>query len=287
MSALAATLALALALPTAPATANDGSPDTSGQFPNVGAVVVTINENGHVGWRAAGSGTLISPDQFLTAHHIVDFIGWLQLSLDVTSVSVTFDGDLHAGPLPETVLYGMPVDMAGRESDLIPVDLGDTEFLPGYHPAANPGFNDLAILQLEPLAPIAITPVQLPTRTFTSTDFTADPVLQAAGYGTWFTWDTGQARISRGDPKTWAWNGTRNVSSIAYQGLTQTQLVTNANEQSRLGGGLCLGDSGAPLFHNGVEVALVIWGDLVCRSIGFSQRLDTPEVRDWLDTNMP
>jgi hypothetical protein len=61
------------------------------------------------------------------------------------------------------------------------------------------------------------------------------------------------------------------------------KLAENQND-SRAGGGSCLGDSGGPAFHNGLLVADTSFGaSHFCRSFGGYYRLDTDDARSFLD----
>jgi Trypsin len=275
-------VALALGLPSGVASANSGDPTGEDTFTNVGALITTMELDGIEVQRFQGTGSLISPDRFLASQHQADRITWLKAQPNVEDlrVWVTFTADLD-GALPTVPGYGFPVDVPA--SALVPVDETATERMPGYRPTANPAFNDLAIFTLDD--PVTgIDPVTLPSAALDPADLQASPVLTAAGYGLWFLWDTGPSRTTRGNPKGWVWDGgLRRAAEVAYQALTPDFLVFSTNEESRLGGGVCGGDSGAPVFFQDVQVAVSIWGDMTCRSINFNQRLDTTEVRDWIE----
>jgi hypothetical protein len=52
------------------------------------------------------------------------------------------------------------------------------------------------------------------------------------------------------------------------------------------GGGLCFGDSGGPDLLGGTDVVLAVNSYVTnynCGGVGYSQRIDTPEVRSWID----
>ena len=69
----------------------------------------------------------------------------------------------------------------------------------------------------------------------------------------------------------------QNISSQALK------LAENAKD-SRAGGGSCFGDSGGPVFHNGLLVGNTSYGSSpFCRSYGANYRLDTADARSFLD----
>jgi hypothetical protein len=70
------------------------------------------------------------------------------------------------------------------------------------------------------------------------------------------------------------------------QKLTPQILQTNGNDKDPRGtGGTCFGDSGGPVFHNGVIVAVTSYGYTAnCRYLGGYQRVDIEVVQDWLAT---
>jgi secreted trypsin-like serine protease len=49
----------------------------------------------------------------------------------------------------------------------------------------------------------------------------------------------------------------------------------------------CQGDSGGPQFFEDVQVSITIAGDPVCHTVNQDQRLDLPDVLDWLANPAP
>lgn len=280
---LALATAAAVLVPAGEASAVSGRIDSTDS--NVGAIGVTVGDGT---WRLLCTGTLISSDQFLTAHHCVDGIEILKQQLDVTGVWVSFETDLRGYIDALTPALGGSVDLSGLKlysSTQAPL------LLPGYHGGANPAFNDLAIFLLDASVD-DVEPVVLPEpNVLDSLHVTDRPAITAVGYGLSYAWLTGPGRSATGDPKVLQWDGARRIGDVSFQGVTTTQLVTNQNASSRLPGGTCLGDSGGPLFYpyqdggSKVQVAVTVWGDIPCRAIGFAQRLDLPDVLQWINAN--
>lgn len=282
-------VAVGLTVPVGAAHANDGSEVTGDRYSNVGGIILTLNEDiGSEGTfqRYAGGVTLISPTKILTAQHVATRITQLMAIGLIDHMSVTFVNDMH-GSFPKVRGYGFPTWIS--PTDLLPLDPSPA-LLPGYREAANPAFNDAAIYTLA--SPSTITPVALPSATLDGAALQAAPELTSVGYGGSFMWDTGQSRTQPGNPKVWTYDSKKREATVWYQSLTSYFVAVNANEQSRVGGGLCIGDSGAPLFSDQggdgrqVQIALVVWGDWNCRAITFAQRLDLPEVREWIEAQV-
>ena len=65
---------------------------------------------------------------------------------------------------------------------------------------------------------------------------------------------------------------------------TQVLKLAENEKDSRAGGGSCFGDSGGPVFHNGLLVGDTSYGaSQFCRSAGAYYRLDTDDARSFLD----
>lgn len=75
----------------------------------------------------------------------------------------------------------------------------------------------------------------------------------------------------------------RRYVEMPGQKLTEQILQTNGNEKDTRGtGGTCFGDSGGPVFLNGVIVAVTSYTYTgQCRYLGGYQRVDIASVQDW------
>jgi hypothetical protein len=76
----------------------------------------------------------------------------------------------------------------------------------------------------------------------------------------------------------------RFVDAVGQNVTSQTLKLAENEKDSRAGGGSCFGDSGGPVFHNGLLVADTSFGaSQFCRSFGGYYRLDTDDARSFLD----
>ena len=222
------------------------------QHPNVGALVVDFPGFGK---DVVCSGTLISPDVFLTAAHCVDWMPAAGIQPD--QVWVTFDtvfsqaGMFYPGTYYEDPLYN--------------------------HTASNP--DDIAVIKLN--APVlGIIPATLPTAglldNMKASGALKDQKFIAVGYGT-------VRNDKTGGPHSLYWEGARRFVEQSFNALTGSWLKLSENPSTG-SGGTCYGDSGGPHFLGSTStiVALTVTGDYNCRSTDVDYRLDTPAARSFL-----
>ena len=83
---------------------------------------------------------------------------------------------------------------------------------------------------------------------------------------------------------------TRRFTTAVGQNLSSQVLKLAENQKdSRAGGGSCFGDSGGPDLLGGTSTVLGVnsyvtnWN---CAGVGYSQRIDIPEVLDWINSFM-
>jgi hypothetical protein len=265
---LLATMALAMVLATGMASAIIyGQPDGN-RHPYVGTLVFAVEGGGEV---AGCSGTLIAPDVFLTAAHCTWDIG--QDDLDVRGV--TFDNVYDPGT---SVVYpGTPhthPDFPGPGSALNSV-LG-----------VGPDANDIAVVVLDEEV-TGIQPASLP-RAGLLDQLANDGDLKSqrftvVGYGeTELTLEPGSGAPVFGE------GGTRMYSVSSFSALNKGVLRL-AQNPSTGDSGACYGDSGGPNFLGAgpseTDVIASIGGlkgDIQCRSMNETYRLDTPSARAFL-----
>lgn len=253
-----------LLLPPKTSAITYGFVDSNNQFRNTGAFIVK-STNGQI--FPICSGTLITPNVFLTAAHCTLFYTQ-DLAPEGDVAYVSFDQSIPFGSLTSN----------------------KTELLPVAHVVSNPNYNpsqgdsgDIGVLILE-RSVRAVTPATLPacglldqlvaqnglkTATFTN-----------AGYGL-------QNRVVGGGlpffqdlnpiPRMFSFSSFNSLNG-GYLRLSQNPSTGN--------GGTCFGDSGGPNFLtvNGKQliVAITITGDSVCRSTNVDYRLDTVSAQGFL-----
>jgi hypothetical protein len=232
--------------------------DSNGTYSNVGAFVVQSPSTGQI--FPICSGTLITPNVFLTAGHCTSFFTH-NLEPNGWTAYVSFDGSIPFGDLTSNVTTLVGV------SEVV----------------TNPNFNrsqsdpgDIGVLILDSNVP-GLTPATLPTcgllDQLRAQNGLKSAVFTPVGYGV-------QNRVVGGGvpffqdlnpvPRMFAFSSFNSLNP-GYLRLSQNPSTGN--------GGTCFGDSGGPNFFtvNGQQLiaAITITGDLVCRSTNVDYRLDT------------
>ena len=241
-----------------------GFVDSSNTFRNTGAFVVK-STNGQI--FPICSGTLITPNVFLTASHCTLFY----------TQDLAPEGDVAYVSLDQSIPFG-------------PLTSNKTELLPVAHVITNPNYNpsqsdsgDIAVLILERNVR-GVTPATLPScgllDQLVAQNGLKTALFTNAGYGL-------QNRVVGGGvpffqdlnpiPRMFSFSSFNSLNG-GYLRLSQNPSTGN--------GGTCFGDSGGPNFLtvNGQQliVAITITGDSVCRSTNVDYRLDTVSAQGFL-----
>jgi Trypsin len=100
------------------------------------------------------------------------------------------------------------------------------------------------------------------------------------GYGVFFDKPTaGPQRPTAVSDRT-----RRFVEAVGQNITSQTLKLAENENDARAGGGQCFGDSGGPVFHQGLLVGDTSFGTgPFCRSAGDYYRLDIDDARSFLD----
>ena len=253
-----------LAAASAPACAITFGTADGNAHPNVGSMVVSIPGEGVFQWC---SGTLISPNVFLTASHCTQPVAQFLIDNPGSAFLVTFDPVIDTTDTTGTFYTGTP------------------HTNPLYGSGHNDDPHDVAVIVLDQAPPI--TPATLPAaglldtlkanHSLSSTRFTA------VGYGsTRDSMKKGPQGID--DSNVARQQVDQSFSSLMTAWVDFTMLPTGSNDS----GGTCYGDSGGPHFlHVGdvettIVVATTITGDTQCKSLDKDYRMDTPSARDFL-----
>lgn len=261
----------ALAANFAPAGAVSGGELDGNRHPNV-AMIAFYQPDG----RFRCSATLVSPTVLVTAAHCTE---------DVRG---------------KTVVTFAPVSPdLPRASD----DAGDGQSQTGYT-APVPGFltgtphthplwdgelqlndlHDVGVIVLD--APyLGATPASLPPLDYLETlsngnGGLSQQVFMLVGYGVFFE------KPATGPQKPVAVRdlSRRFTEAVGQNATSQVLKLAENAKDSRAGGGTCFGDSGGPVFHNGILVGDTSFGaSQFCRSAGGYYRLDTEDARSFLD----
>lgn len=228
-----------------------------GEIDGTGHPYVGANDTRPCG-RGFGSGVLLSPTVFVMSGHGAHFC----LDVGITRSSVTFD------PV---------VDQTGTEGGTF--HWGTIHAHPGY---AGPGkANDVGLIVFdEPIS--GITPARLGSEAYLDAigpDGLHGQIFETVGYGVQRL--TGGRDGGGGPPDIdRSTRGTRKVVREKFLALAGDKLQLQMHEN----GSTCTGDSGSPALFEGTNLiaSISVAGDAACRNYDEHQRLDTPEVREFL-----
>ena len=280
--ALSLGLVALLAATTPAAAITGGTEDLANKYSNVGMVVFYQPDG-----RFRCSGTLISPQVFLTAAHCT--------FQDIGKVVVTFDPLISRTEQEAEIDIPRAADDSGPDdaistigfttADITPPDYeGEQRWFLGT-PRTHPDYSDFTDLRNWNDTGVVLLDEApgLPTTSLAPENYLnrfRQPLLNATeflvlGYGT----------EVRGHPPTPEREPiVRRYTTEIGQKLTAQILQTNGNEMDpRAGGGTCFGDSGGPALKDGFLVADTSYGFTNnCRYLGGYQRVDIPVVRNWV-----
>ena len=241
-----------------------GFVDSNNTFRNTGAFIVKTTD-GQI--FPICSGTMITPNVFLTAAHCTSFY----------TQELAPEGDVAYVSLDQSIPFGA-------------LTSSKTELLSVAHVVSNPSYNqaqsdsgDIGVLILDRNVR-GVTPATLPscglldqlaaqnglkTATFTNAGYGVQN--RVVGGGVPFFQDLNPV------PRMFSFSGFNSLNG-GYMRLSQNNSTGN--------GGTCFGDSGGPNFLtlNGQQliVSITITGDTACRSTNVVYRLDTVSAQGFL-----
>jgi hypothetical protein len=279
--AIATAILLALTLVAPVGAITNGVPDGN-SHPYVGLLVFDVAP-GEPAWRCSGS--LISPTVVVTAGHCTDgaVAARIWFQEDVTYDAFPFPLYPYGGP-GSGAIEGTPYTNPLYRSPENPY--GGGSGLPAF------SYRDTGVVVLsEPV--IMSEYAQLPTAGLVDT-LKNKTAVDFVGYGVQY-----QAQIPGNalpqPPPFNRWTGPR-IRNYAPSELVSGKFVNSA-EYMRLAlnpgggsGGTCFGDSGGPDLLGGTSTVLAVNSyvtNVNCSGVGYSARVDVPEVLDWIKGFLP
>ena len=270
-----------LAITVVPALAiTNGQPDGD-DHPYVGLLVFDAAP-GVPGWRCSGS--LIAPNVVLTAGHCTD---------GAAAARVWFDEDVTYDAVPFPLYpYGGPGSGAVEGTPYTNPDYGVGNPYGGGNGLPAFSYRDVGIVVLDEDVDVGGF-AELPTAGQVDT-LKNKTGIDFVGYGVKY-----QAQIPGNQlpqpPPYYRWTGPR-TRYYAPSELVSGKFVHSA-EYMRLAlnpgggsGGLCFGDSGGPDLLGGTNTVLAVNSyvtNVNCSGVGYSARVDIPEVLEWINGFLP
>ena len=280
---IALILALAMILSAAgvASAVTNGQPDGD-NHPYVGLLIFDYAP-GQPGWRCSGS--LIAPTVVLTAGHCTDgaVAARVWFDSDVTYDSVPFPLYPFGGPGSGAV-EGIPYTNPDYRSPDNPYGGGNG--LPAF------SYRDIGIVVLS--EPVYMDEYAvLPEAGLVDTLKNKTPV-DFVGYGVQYQLQIPGNQLPQPPPFN-RWTGPR-IRMYAPSELVSGKFI-HSPEYLRLAmnpgggsGGTCFGDSGGADFLGGTNTVLGVNSyvtNVNCTGVGYSARVDVPEILAWIETFMP
>lgn len=252
-------LALVLGMVNSAMAITNGQPDED-EHPYV-CLVVFDNANGPA-WRC--SGTLLTPTLVLTAGHCTDGAVAARVWFDEVVVGNTeypFSGDTSYDGTPYT------------NPDFC---IGCGNGLPGF------AYRDVGVVVLTEAVPLDVVDeyAELPDPELVDTLKNKAPI-DLVGYGV-------QCQERGTGPPSWKGDLVRlNAPSNLVSGkfVHSDEFIRIAFNPGRGSGGTCFGDSGGPDLLGGTNTVLAVNSYVTnynCAGVGYSSRVDIPEVLEWI-----
>ncbi len=255
---VAATVVTALVVPTAATPLIGGAETGSTQYRNVGAIGVVDDGT----FYELCTGTLVSANVMLTAGHCT--FSFAELEEDGDDVVATFD------PAPTASSTFVDAVAFDTHPDYVDTLRGNSKC--GLYGQCT---TDVGLVELDP-APAGVIPATLAATGYVDSLDLKTQQFIVVGYGV-EGFESANAPIG----PTGGVRKFGTFQAVPGQDVTGDLFLKLSGRHS--GTGTCYGDSGSPVFANGVVVAIDVFSQsLVCSSVGYYTRLDAPSVSSWL-----
>jgi hypothetical protein len=242
-----------------------GTDDTANQFQSVGSLQLLFDGE----WFEFCSGTLVAADVVLTSAHCVDFFTAAvgdPAGLGTDDIRVTFD------PTPDDTSTYYSVASLAIHPDWLTRDIPQPSN--SKHNYLQPGSEDIALIFLtQAVAGVQPSPIA-DAGYFDGVDLKAE-TFTVVGYGT-DAYITGSAGAAHPIVE---FDGNRSYRDVTL--ITKHDLVPD--RFLKVTAGVCFGDSGGPMFHEGTVVALNAWTfSYRCSGPNLEYRLDSEPAQEFL-----